>query len=167
MLTRVIQRKRPRQPALLVLGGAVVAAGLFAAVALAALVTDSGTHDLTVANKNNSTGLVDIGNAQVEYIGSSASNQASGTGLFDPFVRLQGSPTEKGYNTDGAVEFDTKTGTWTHAIKVNAIPVVDHGWRDGLLGAVRRHQRQQHGQAHLAERGRDLVHDQCEPRGLR
>jgi uncharacterized repeat protein (TIGR01451 family) len=106
-------------------GGAIAAAGLFAAVALAALVTDSGTHDLTVPNKNTSTGLVDIGNASVEYIGSSASNQASGTGLFDPFVRLQGSPTEKGYNTDGAVDFDTKPGTWTHAIKVNAIPVVD------------------------------------------
>jgi uncharacterized repeat protein (TIGR01451 family) len=125
VLTSVIQRKRPRQQALLVLGGAVVAAGLFAAVALAALVTDSGTHDLTVPNKNTSTGLVSIGNASVEYIGSSASNQASGTGLFDPFVRIQGSPTEKGYNTDGAVDFDTKTGTWTHAIKVNAIPVVD------------------------------------------
>jgi uncharacterized repeat protein (TIGR01451 family) len=61
----------------------------------------------------------------VEYIGSSANNQASGTGLFDPFVRLQGSPTEKGYNTGGAVAFDTKSGTWTKAIKVNAIPIVD------------------------------------------
>jgi uncharacterized repeat protein (TIGR01451 family) len=98
--------------------------GLITSVALA-LVSDSGTYDLTVQNKNNSSGLVSLGNASAEYIGSSADNQASGTGLFDPFVRLQGSPTEKGYNTDGAVDFDTKTGNWTHAIKVNAIPLVD------------------------------------------
>jgi hypothetical protein len=107
------------------IGGAVVAAGLVAAVALAALVTDTGTYDVTVSDKEHSSGLVDIGNGSVEYIGSSANNQSSGTGIFDPFVRLQGSPTEKGYNTDGAVAFDTKTGQWTHAIKVNAIPVVD------------------------------------------
>jgi uncharacterized repeat protein (TIGR01451 family) len=110
---------------LVALAGAVAAVGLFAAVALAALVTDSGTHDLTVPNKNTSSGLVDIGNASVEYIGSSANNQSSGTGIFDPFVRLQGSPTEQGFNTNGAVEFDTKSGQWTHAIKVGAIPVVD------------------------------------------
>ena len=102
-----------------------IAAIAFMASNALAVVFDTGTYDLTVADKDHSTGLVDIGNASVEYIGSSASNQASGTGLFDPFVRLQGSPTEKGYNTDGTVAFDTKTGTWTHAIKVNAIPLVD------------------------------------------
>jgi uncharacterized repeat protein (TIGR01451 family) len=125
VLTRVVQRKRPRRSVFLVLATGLVAAALFAAVVLAALVTDSGTYDLTVPNKNTSTGLVDIGNGAVEYIGSSAQNQASGTGLFDPFVRLQGGPTEQGFNTDAAVTFDAKSGTWTHAIKVNAIPVVD------------------------------------------
>ncbi len=126
MFTRVLQRKRPRRTAVLAIGVAsLVAVALLAAVALA-LVSDSGTYDITVANKNSSAGPVTLtSGANVEYIGSSASNQASGTGLFDPFVRLQGSPTEKGYNTDGAVSFDSKPGTWTHAIKVNAIPVVD------------------------------------------
>ena len=92
-----------------------------------ALVSDTGTYDITVPNKSKSAGPLPLAPSGgcVEYIGSSASNQASGTGLFDPFVRLQGSPTEKGYNTNGAVAFDTKPGTWTHAIKVNAIPVVD------------------------------------------
>jgi uncharacterized repeat protein (TIGR01451 family) len=98
--------------------------GLITSVALA-LVSDVGTYDLTVQDKNDSSDLISLGNASAEYIGSSADNQASGTGLFDPFVRLQGSPTEKGYNTDGAVQFDTKSGNWTHAIKVNAIPIVD------------------------------------------
>lgn len=125
-MTFVVNASHHRAKRWLLLVAATLALMLgAAAIALAALVTDSGTHDLTVPNKNVSTGLVDIGNASVEYIGSSAQNQASGTGLFDPFVRLQGSPTEKGYNTDGAVAFDTKSGTWTHAIKVNAIPVVD------------------------------------------
>src|SRR5262249_29739895 len=90
-----------------------------------ALVTDTGTYDITVPNKNTSAGPLTLATSggSVEYIGSSAQNQASGTGLFDPFVRLQGTPTEKGYNTNGAVQFDTKSGTWTHAIKVNAIPI--------------------------------------------
>jgi uncharacterized repeat protein (TIGR01451 family) len=104
----------------------LVATALVASVALA-LVSDTGTYDITVQNNNNSAGPLTLApsGGSVEYIGSSASNQASGTGLFDPFVRLQGSPTEKGYNTNGAVAFDTKSGTWTHAIKVNAIPLVD------------------------------------------
>lgn len=129
MFTRVIQRKRPRLPALLLIGGAVVAAGLFAAVALAALVTDSGTCDVTVADKTTSAGPCTLpggaGAGSVEYIGSSANNQASGTGIFDPFVRLQASPTEQGFNTDANVTLDAKAGSWTHAIKVNAIPLVD------------------------------------------
>ena len=68
MITRVIQRKRPRGPALLVIGGAVVAAGLFAAVALA-LVSDSGPYDLTVATKNDlNKQTLGPGGAIVEYI---------------------------------------------------------------------------------------------------
>ena len=89
--------KRPRGFALpAIVAGILVAIGLIAAVAIAALVTDSGTHDLTVADKINSSGLVDIGNASVEYIGSVATNQSSGTGIFDPFVRLQGEPNREG-----------------------------------------------------------------------
>lgn len=130
MITRVIQRKRPRLSALLFMSGAIVAAGLFAAVALA-IVTDSGTCDIQVADSGFSdTCTLGPGGAIVDYIGSSANNQSSGTGTFDPFVRLQGSPTEKGYNTDGAVAFDTKTGKWTHAIKVSAIPIVTVGGVD-------------------------------------
>ena len=124
MITRLFKWKRPRGAALVVIAG-LVAAGATAGVVFAALVTDSGTHDLTVPNKETSTGLVSLGNASVEYIGSSANNQSSGTGLFDPFVRLQGSPAEEGFNTDAPVTLDTKTGIWTHAILASAIPVVD------------------------------------------
>jgi uncharacterized repeat protein (TIGR01451 family) len=107
--------------------GALVIALMMPIGPVLALVSDTGTYDITVPNKSQSAGPLPLtpSGGSVEYIGSSANNQASGTGLFDPFVRLQGSPTEKGYNTDGTIQFDTKAGTWTHAIKVNAIPVVD------------------------------------------
>ena len=34
--------------------------------------------------------------------------QAAGTGFIDPFLRVQASPTEQGYNTDGGFPFDDK-----------------------------------------------------------
>lgn len=142
MITSVVQRRRPRWPVVLLIGGAVAAAGLFAAVAFAALASDTGTGspgftgdcDVTVASNIHSADCqLGPAGAIVSYIGSNDTlRQASGTGLFDPFVRLQGGPTEQGYNTcsqsscGGDVsQFDTKTGSWTHAIKVNAIPLVD------------------------------------------
>jgi len=48
---------------------------------------------------------------------------STGTGVFNPFVRIQGKGIEKGYNTDGSAEFDTKGGKWTHSIKLSDIPV--------------------------------------------
>ncbi len=115
----------PRWSRVLSVAAVVFAMGLFGTAAFAALVSDTASVSVEVQNKNFSSGLVSVGAASVEYIGSSANNQSSGTGIFDPFVRLQGSPTEKGYNTNGAVAFDTKSGKWTHAILANAIPVVD------------------------------------------
>jgi uncharacterized repeat protein (TIGR01451 family) len=151
VLTRVVQRKRPRKSVLLALAGAAVAAGLFAAVAFATTAFDTGTAtgnpptftgncDITIPDNTTSKDCqLGPAGAFVSYIGSNdTARQASGTGLFDPFARLQGSPTEQGYNTcsqsscGGDVsQFDTKTGTWTHAIKVNAIPVVNC---DGTTG---------------------------------
>ncbi|WP_422487233.1 hypothetical protein, partial [Gudongella sp. DL1XJH-153] len=47
---------------------------------------------------------------------------SAGTGVFDSFLRIQSNGVEKGYNTNGPVEFDTKTGSWTHAITISEIP---------------------------------------------
>src|SRR4051794_34556274 len=55
---------------------------------------------------------------------SQQSLQSAGTGVIDPFVRLQVKGIEQGYNTDGALEFDTKAGLWTHSITLGAIPIV-------------------------------------------
>ncbi len=56
----------------------------------------------------------------------------TGTGVFNPFVRIQNKGTEKGYNTDGTLEFDTKQGqtggkNWTHSLKLGDIPVSTNG----------------------------------------
>ena len=48
---------------------------------------------------------------------------ATGTGVFNPFVRIQGKGIETGYNTDGTPEFDTKKGHWTHSLRLGDIPV--------------------------------------------
>jgi hypothetical protein len=125
MFTRLAQRKRPRAHALLGIGGAFAAATLLAVSAVLALVSDTGDYSVVVADKFGFEDA-DIGNATVEYIGDSNTTfGSSGTGTFNPFVRLQGSPTEKGYNTNGTTEFQTKVGNWTHAILVSDIPIVD------------------------------------------
>ena len=123
MIRRVF-RRRPRRFALLAVAAGLVVMGV-ASVALA-LVSDTGTADITVQDNTTSAGPVTL----------SPSGSASSTSAARPTTSLRhghlrsvraspGRPSEKGYNTDGAVAFDTKSGTWTHAIKVNAMPVVD------------------------------------------
>src|SRR5574340_191188 len=61
----------------------------------------------------------------IQYIGDlNTTYGPSGSGVFDSFVRLQKDGTERGYNTDGVREFDTKAGAFTHAIKLSQIPTV-------------------------------------------
>ena len=43
--------------------------------------------------------------------------QPTGTGVIEPFLRLQADPTEQGYNTSGGTPFDDKAGIWTHDIQ--------------------------------------------------
>jgi hypothetical protein len=65
-------------------------------------------------------------------------DNATGTGVFEPFVRIQNNGVESGYNTDGTVEFDTKGGIWTHSLMVSEVPYVyenDIWYREFLLDA--------------------------------
>ncbi|MEN8127850.1 MAG: PEP-CTERM sorting domain-containing protein [Planctomycetota bacterium] len=51
---------------------------------------------------------------------------STGTGVFEPFVRLQSNGTEKGYNTTkNNEEWDTKQGLWTHPIQLSEIPICE------------------------------------------
>ncbi len=70
---------------------------------------------------------------------SRTASQGSGTGNIDPFVRLQHNNTEKGYNTDGVLEFDTKSSPHTHSILLSAVPIVNISgidYREFLLDAA-------------------------------
>jgi hypothetical protein len=46
-----------------------------------------------------------------------SSKQPTGTGVIDPFLRVQADPSEQGYNTSGGTPFDDKAGPWTHDIQ--------------------------------------------------
>jgi hypothetical protein len=81
-------------------------------------VTFANLVDLSV----NTSGTVTAATGQLTTF-ERYNDPSTGTGVFNPFVRIQGNGTEKGYNTDGTVEFDTKTGIWTHSLKLGAVPV--------------------------------------------
>ena len=113
------------------LTGALAVAGLLAfgrVSAAFALVTDSGNFTIEVQNKTQyASGTTNAG-ATAEYIGdSNITFGSSGSGVFDSFVRVQNTPTEQGYNTDGTLQFDTSAGNFTHSILVSNIPVVTIG----------------------------------------
>jgi hypothetical protein len=103
----------------------LVLATLAAGVLAVGVVADSGSFSVEVADRNGyAVGTTSDGGI-VEYIGdSNTSFGAAGTGIFDSFLRVQANGSERGYNTDGTLEFDSKPGAWTHAIKVSQIPVV-------------------------------------------
>jgi uncharacterized repeat protein (TIGR01451 family) len=53
-----------------------------------------------------------------------APTNSTGSGVIDSFLRIQADTTEQGINTDGAVQFDTKSGAHTHHIFLADVPVV-------------------------------------------
>ncbi len=82
-----------------------VAGCLFSVTAQAALVDLTGS---------NTSGI--INGAQLDF----TTEQPTGTGVIRPFLRVQGSPTEQGYNTSaGGIPFEDKAGPWTHDIQLS------------------------------------------------
>ena len=52
--------------------------------------------------------------------------QPAGTGFIDPFLRVQASPTEQGYNTDGGFPFDDKNPhNFQHSLLLSSLLQVD------------------------------------------
>ena len=89
--------------------------------------------DLSV-NENgtviNTSGTVTDATGQLTAFFERYNDPPTGTGVFKPFVRIQNKGTERGYNTDGALEFDTKQGqtggkNWTHSLQLGDIPVLN------------------------------------------
>lgn len=57
------------------------------------------------------------------------STKGTGTGIFDPFLRIQDSPTEEGYNADYASQpqapYDEKVGVHTHSLQFSDLVYVE------------------------------------------
>jgi len=89
---------------------ALVIVGLVSVNALATVI------DLTT---DGSSGVLN-GALFVQY----SSTIPTGTGNFDSFLRIGGTGVEKGYNTDGPLQWDTKAGLWTHSLPLSSIPTM-------------------------------------------
>jgi hypothetical protein len=86
---------------------ALIAAGMLAIASVAqATVVDLINHDSGSFTNQYGTSIFEFTN-----------QQPTGTGVIQPFLRIQASPTEQGYNTSGGTPFDDKAGPWTHDIQ--------------------------------------------------
>jgi len=67
-------------------------------------------------------------------------HSSTGTGVIAPFVRMQNPPKDgiqRGYDTDGTPEFESKGGKWTHSITLGDVPIVYLPNEDGFSTAYR------------------------------
>jgi hypothetical protein len=87
-----------------IIAASLVAAGMTAFCAAA----NATVIDLTGNNDSGSTN-----GAQFNW----TPEQPTGTGVIEPFVRIQADGSEQGYNTSGGTPFDEKAGIWTHDIQ--------------------------------------------------
>jgi hypothetical protein len=85
-------------------------------VVFLAQLSSAVTLDLTTAGTD---GHIDGG-----YFMQINPDSSAGTGVFDSFLRIQAIGLEKGYNTDGPLEYDTMAGLWTHSLLLSAVPTV-------------------------------------------
>ncbi|MDQ6862159.1 MAG: hypothetical protein M3032_13520 [Verrucomicrobiota bacterium] len=83
-----------------------------AAVLLGGMLLAAPTQASVIDLQHNDTGTLSNG-ARFDV----TFQQPTGTGVIQPFLRVQNSPTEQGYNTSGGTPFDDKAGPWTHDIQ--------------------------------------------------
>ena len=83
--------------------------------------------DLTVAGASVTATAALGGTYRVDQI----SPQSTGTGVIDPFVRIQRNNDEEGYNTSAGTPMDTKPPEgFTRALLLSEIPIVNLGGTD-------------------------------------
>src|SRR5207253_7552370 len=81
-------------------------------IAAAALIPATGARATVVDLINGDSGT--ITNSYGTAIFDFTQPQPTGTGIIQPFLRVQNDPSEQGYNTSGGTPFDDKAGPWTH-----------------------------------------------------
>src|SRR5438067_13624257 len=81
-------------------------------VAVGALLFATGARATVVDLINGDSGTItnSYGTATFDF----TQPQPTGTGVIQPFLRVQNDPSEQGYNTSGGTPFDDKAGPWTH-----------------------------------------------------
>ena len=79
-------------------------------VLIVAIIICSTVGCATVVDLTGSNDSGTINGAQFVF----TTPQHTGTGVIQPFLRLENSPVEQGYNTSGGTPFDDKAGPWTH-----------------------------------------------------
>jgi hypothetical protein len=79
-------------------------------VLIVAIITYAGVGCATVVDLTGSNDSGSINGAQFAF----TTPQPTGTGVIQPFLRVENTPTEQGYNTSGGTPFDDKAGPWTH-----------------------------------------------------
>ena len=94
-------------------------------LAFAGLILTSSARGGSITIDITTRGATGLGNG-AWYIQTDP--QPTGTGVIQPFVRIQNRFTESGYNTDyRPVEFDTKDqNQWTHALNIADVPIVTY-----------------------------------------
>jgi len=89
---------------------------LLAAVAAVAFTTQARAAVVDLTTSTDATGSI---NGALFY---ATDQQPAGTGFIDSFLRVQASPTEQGYNTDGGFPFDDKNPhNFQHSIQLSSL----------------------------------------------
>ena len=86
-----------------------------ALVAVGMLAIASASQAVIVDLINNNSGT--ITNSYGTAIFQFTTPQPTGTGVIQPFLRIQATGVEQGYNTSGGTPFDDKAGPWTHDLR--------------------------------------------------
>jgi hypothetical protein len=101
---------------------------LFTIVLITSVVTSGWATVVDLTVNNNGT----INGATFEYY----KFNPSGTGVFDPFVRIQQNGTEQGYNTTvanaGLLPFQEKFGIWTHDLPFSSLQALGGSYQFAL-----------------------------------
>jgi len=111
-----------------------------AAVLMAALLVGVWVNPLTGGDAHAATiSILDIGDSGTTADGTTfvadpnPSQPSTGTGVFQPFVRIQatgsrGGGLQNGFNTDAkepAINFNTKGGTWTRSVQFGELTTIN------------------------------------------
>ena len=116
---------------------------------MAALLVGVWVNPLTGGDAHAATiSILDIGDSGTTADGTTfvadpnPSQPSSGTGVFQPFVRIQatgsrGGGLQNGFNTDAkepAINFNTKGGTWTRSVQFGELTTINGNYVEGGTG---------------------------------